>query len=713
MEGQPGGVLFASDDGRWGTLVDKPIVLEGRMYNPRADDEMVVDEQTASAMHVRVGEIIPFHAYAPDQPATQGTPRGARLGLKVVGIVRDTEEFLFTPGGLISPGVVAHYRHQMLIAPNAMVRIRAGQGGVAALRRDVTSVVAPGAPVLDLQSAGRRVTTTLTVEGFALWLLAVAVVLAGGLVIAQVLSRSVSLIGEDARPLRALGLTRNDFALGSVLTHGTVFVVATAIGLLGTIAFSPLFPVGLGRQVDPGPGVHADWTVLGIGLPGALALLVAATLFMTMVTLRRETRHVAGGRSAIAAWLRRTAPVPVSLGASAALERTPGAQGTPVRPALIGAMVGVLGVVSALTIDSGIHHALANPQLAGVTWAGSITPLPEDLTPTSVSMGLLRTAQEAAPGASTAVVRRDLVEVDGVGVPTYSVLDVSDEAGPISFVPVSGRAPARAGEAAIGPSTAKLLDVHVGDWVRIAHGARARIVGEALFPTDVHSEFDEGLWLVPKEFNSVVPPNSAASPDEEVALRFPAAGGQEASALRAAAAYGADKAPPPSPLDHVLAALGGPNSPLGQNAQPANIPLELTNLGDIAELPTLLSVFLALLALAALSLVLVISSRTRRHECAVLRAIGLGPRASRSIVYWQATAIAVGGLVVGLPLGTVVGRWVWHEVTARVPLVYIAPFTLMVVGLAIPATLVLANAVATWPARRISLLRPAEALRAE
>jgi ABC-type lipoprotein release transport system permease subunit len=82
-------------------------------------------------------------------------------------------------------------------------------------------------------------------------------------------------------------------------------------------------------------------------------------------------------------------------------------------------------------------------------------------------------------------------------------------------------------------------------------------------------------------------------------------------------------------------------------------------------------------------------------------------------VYWQATAIAVVGLVVGLPLGIVVGRWVWHEVTARVPLVYIAPFTLIVVGLAIPATLVLANAVATWPARRISLLRPAEALRAE
>jgi hypothetical protein len=370
-------------------------------------------------------------------------------------------------------------------------------------------------------------------------------------------------------------------------------------------------------------------------------------------------------------------------------------------------------VVSALTIDSGIHHALANPQLAGVTWAATITPLPEDLTPTSVSSGLLRKAQQAAPDGSTAVVRRDLVEVDGVGVPTYSVVDVSDRAGPISFVLVSGRAPGAAGEAAIGPSTAKLLGVHVGDWARIADRARVHIVGEALFPTDVHSEFDEGLWLLPKEFNSVVPPNTAAEPDEEVVLRFPTAGGQEASALRAATAYNAGKAPPPSPLDHVLAVLGGPNSPLGQNAQPANIPLELTNLGDIAVLPTLLGLFLALLALAALSFVLVISGRTRRQECAVLRAIGLGPRATRSIVYWQATAIAIVGLVVGLPLGVVVSRWGWQEITGRVPIVYVAPFAFVVVGLAIPAALVLANAVATWPARWISSVKPADALRAE
>ena len=87
------------------------------------------------------------------------------------------------------------------------------------------------------------------------------------------------------------------------------------------------------------------------------------------------------------------------------------------------------------------------------------------------------------------------------------------------------------------------------------------------------------------------------------------------------------------------------------------------------------SIFLALLAVAALSFVLVTSNRSRRLEFAVLRAMGFGVRPARLVVYWQATAIAVVGLVAGVPLGILVGRWMWQEVTTRVPLVYVPPST--------------------------------------
>jgi hypothetical protein len=681
VAGQPGGVLFAAADRRWGSLVDKPVVLQGRMFNPRSDDEVVDDEQLAAAVHVRVGDVVPFHAYGPDQASTEGQPTGAQIALRVVGIVRDTEEYLFTPGVMVSPGVVEHYRSQMFVLPNAMVRLAPGAGGFAALQRDVNSLIKPGVPVLNLDSVDCRITTTLLVESSALWLLAVAVMLAGGLLVLQMLTRSVSLIGDDVRSLRALGLTRGDLIVGSVVGHATAIVIGASVGLLGAVALSPLFPVSVGRRVDPDPGLHADWTVIGIGLAVTVAVLALATLALKLVTLGRESRPVVNRPSSLTVWLQRIAPLSVSLGASAALERGPGARGTPVRPALVGAVVGVLGVVSALTINHGIEYALANPQLAGVTWATEVTPPSEDLTATSVSSALLEEVRHAAPDASTAVVRRDLVDVDGVGVAVFSVLDVADSAGRIGLVTLSGRAPQTPGEATIGPATTKLLHVRVGDRVRIADGVDLRLVGEALFPSDVHSEFDEGLWLVPAQLDAIVPPNAPTNPDEYVAVRFPAAGDQEAEAIVAAESnqpVGGDASLKAAlnPIDHLIAALGGPSSALGQDVAPSNVPPELTNLENLAQLPIVLSIFLALLAVAALSFVLVTSNRSRRLEFAVLRAMGFGVRPARLVVYWQATAIAVVGLVAGVPLGILVGRWMWQEVTTRVPLVYVPPLDL-------------------------------------
>ena len=203
----------------------------------------------------------------------------------------------------------------------------------------------------------------------------------------------------------------------------------------------------------------------------------------------------------------------------------------PVRPALIGAVVGVLGVVGALTINAGIVHALANPELAGVTWGASVTPPPADVTSTSVTGRLLSEVGRAAPDASVAVVRRDLVDVNGVGVPTFAVLDVGGTGSPVTLAMVSGRPPKTRDEAAMGPATAVSLGVHVGNWVTIGHHMRVRLVGEALFPTDVHSEFDEGLWLTRAEFDAVVPPPMPSLADELVVVRFPTTHDEEGQAL--------------------------------------------------------------------------------------------------------------------------------------------------------------------------------------
>ena len=83
------------------------------------------------------------------------------------------------------------------------------------------------------------------------------------------------------------------------------------------------------------------------------------------------------------------------------------------------------------------------------------------------------------------------------------------------------------------------------------------------------------------------------------------------------------------------------------------------------------------------------------------------------VVVSQALIIAAVGLAIGLPLGVVVARWAWAGVADRVPLVYVAPFWLTVILLAIPTFLLLAIVLALWPARSVVRSRPAVLLRTE
>jgi ABC-type lipoprotein release transport system permease subunit len=713
IDGRQGGVLMASAGDGWLSSIDKPVVVAGRMFNPKADDELVVNDQLAAVEGVRVGDVLHVQAYALDQPEATGAPHGPMMKLRVVGIVRTSEELLFVPEVILSPGVVAKYQHEAVFDPNAVVRLKGGTAGMAALRRDVNSLVAPGVPVLDLHDTSRRVTTSLAVESFALYMIALALVLAGGLLIGQVLSRSLAFIGDDVASLRAMGMTRPQIASAATISTALAVVVALVVGLAGAVALSPLFPLGLGRTVDPDVGTHADWTALGAGAALITAALIGGAILLALAASAREAGRARPERSAVVSWLGRVAPVPVGLGARMALERGPGARSMPVRPALVGAVVGVLGVVGALTINAGIVHALANPELAGVTWGASVTPLPADVTSTSVSGHLLSEVDRAAPGASVAVVRRDLVDVDGVGVPAFTVQDATGTGSPVTLAMVGGRPPAARDEAAIGPATAASLGVHVGNWVTIGHHQKVRLVGEALFPTDVHSEFDEGLWLTRAEFDAVVLPPPPSLPDELVVVRFASNHNEEAQALAAAEADITGNPISTGPIGRLAMSLGGPVSALGSSVTPVAVPPELTNLRDLSQLPIALGVFLAVLGLAALSYVLVITGRSRRAEFAVYKALGLDEKMSRRIVYFQASSIAIVGLAIGVPLGVIAGRWGWSAVTTRVPLVDVPPLSALVVVLAIPIVLVASNVIAVYPARRVARAKPTEALRSE
>jgi ABC-type antimicrobial peptide transport system permease subunit len=202
-------------------------------------------------------------------------------------------------------------------------------------------------------------------------------------------------------------------------------------------------------------------------------------------------------------------------------------------------------------------------------------------------------------------------------------------------------------------------------------------------------------------------------PNEYVAVSFSDARNQENEAIAASEADPADNPISTGPIGRLTANLGVPISAFNSSVEPVDVPSELTNLEDLSQLPIILGAFLAVLGLAALSYVLFVSGRARKAEFAVFKALGLDEKMSRSIVYCQASVIAMIGLVIGIPLGVIVGRWGWSAVTSRVPLVDVPPLSALVVVLAIPVVLVASNAIAVLPARRVARAKPAEALRSE
>ena len=111
-------------------------------------------------------------------------------------------------------------------------------------------------------------------------------------------------------------------------------------------------------------------------------------------------------------------------------------------------------------------------------------------------------------------------------------------------------------------------------------------------------------------------------------------------------------------LDAAAAANGGQAFQFGPPAPPT----ELQLIKDVAVLPLLLGAFLALLAVGAVGHALAIAVRRRRHELAVLRALGMTRRQARAVVATQASVLAVIGLVFGVPLGLALGRTVWRVV---------------------------------------------------
>ncbi len=253
-----------------------------------------------------------------------------------------------------------------------------------------------------------------------------------------------------------------------------------------------------------------------------------------------------------------------------------------------------------------------------------------------------------------------------------------------------GRAPISADEIAFGTKTMSEEHLAIGQRVRVSTGGPTRalrITGRAL--------------LTPSVVNDSVPLGVGAIVSS-AALR----------SLHTQASVNVFLIRFRPDIDRA-AALRRLRSEFPQTVLTAVRPPDIENLQRVSDLPTLLAILFSLIAVLTIGNTLVSAVRRRRRELAVLRTLGFVRRQISAVVAWQATTVAIIAIVIGLPLGAILGRTMWRLVTDRLglPADIVVPVSLLaVVGI---VAVIVANVVAIAPGALARRTTPATALRAE
>lgn len=700
--------IFSVPFGTWRTDVDRPVITKGRAPDPTNPHELLAPPE-ALGYGIDVGQEYVVRLPSDEQIEALdlfGEAQGELVPLRVVGIGRSTFELAVIPGGAGFVGTPAFhdtYGAPVTFIDNLLVRFRPGEGSIGQLERDVREIFdSPLMPVLDAEAVSKRVTNGTGLEATGLAMFGLAVALAGSVLIGQALTRSVRSGAADLPALTAMGFTRFDAAVAMAMPHLVVVVVGVVVAVVGATALSPRFPIGLSRKVDPEVGVHVDLTVLGLGISLMVVVLVGTAAVTAYRSTSRSTSVPRSRRPRLVDLVAGAGARPSFLvGANLALEPGRDRRALPTRPALAGVVVGVIGVIGAQTLLAGMDDAIGDPARFGAGW--DIETSVNDIAGVETFDEVMRTVEDTEGVVASALTGRALIVFDGVTQPTYSI---TPRQGSLDYTVLEGRRPAARGEVALGPDTADASGVGIGDSIPAVGGdgsaTELRVVGIALLPTTPHSSYDQGAWVAPDQLVELAgAPVGELRPGADPAVESPPIVPMHLAVL--------DDADP----DAVAAILDERLDSSLHDAAPATEPLDISNLRNVRSLPALFAVFTMVLAVGTVAHVCASVVRRRGTELAVLRAMGLTPRGTRGAVAWQATTLSLIGLLVGLPLGVIVGRLLWGVIADLTPLVFVPPLAGMALAVAIPVAVLAANAIALLPGRRAARIRPAELLHHE
>ena len=692
---------------RRGLEVEQGVLVEGRRADPDQPDEVVLNAAASESLGLGVGDTLAGGSFSGAQAAgylggdEEPTELlGPALRLRVVGIVRNGFDLAFRPDNTLdsvitftTPAFMETYGDQIGVgSASHFVRLADTPDAVDEFTDAIADIYGvEHLPSINVGQGEATLSESISVVTGALAVMALVILVAGMVWIAAAVVRHQRLAVAEAEVLGALGLTRNQ---KWTLLFGTVLpglVAGLALAPVIAIALSPLLPVGVARRIEPDPGLHADLVAL---LVGSLALAIALTLIGVIAAVRlvdqarrvAADRRVPGMADRVARGLR---PAP---GTGVRFATHEPRRATPVRPALLGALVGVVGLVAVAVVWASLHRLTETPERWGTTWDLALGDA-VDREAAVIDRRLEELLDNDDIEAAAVLLYDEQVTVNGVEAISMTLEPLKGAIGPTV---VEGREPRAADEIALARDTINAVDVPLGTTVAVGSRSNVtedyRVVGVIAFPTiGEPTAVATGAVLTSTGGDRLRLGDSSASDD--VGVRY----------LVVRWAPGVDPSAALERLGDVVTF-----------ANPPTAPPEVNGLRDVNRIPLVTAAALVLLGVIATSHGLIVTVRSRRLDLGVLTALGFTSGQRRHVIVAQATTVALIALLIGIPLGAIVGRLFWLAIARSLgvatdasfpPLVIAASATLIVVVLNLIAVLPAANrgtsAGGRRPARRV------------
>jgi hypothetical protein len=682
------------------------LVREGAMPDPSDPNALVIDHRTADRLDLHAGDPYPMRilsedeAFGPAGPGADLTKMGEVVPTRVAAVTVSEDSVATTEGSygeslILTPALFKAHPGASAGYWGAVVKLRS-PSDVDAFRAALTKDRPADDRIVfqTLDAVRNDVAATVDPQTTVLLVFSGVALLLAVLVVGQAIWRRLQADGTDAERLSGVGVTHRQRFAAAMARVAATAVVGSVLAVLLAVALSPLTPIGDARAAEPDLGVEFNIAILAVG--GLLVVVVGIACALLPAWRTTSTRSIEPSRRpswSVARVSSGGAPPPVVAGVRFALDPGRGKTSVPVRTTLLGAVSGVLIIAATLTFASSLRHFTTTPSdYGGVATAtfesNSDTPDP----------GRTMASFDAEPAIRSWVLA-SIGEFSLGGERVQFVQPLAGKLQPARII--DGHAPGP-GEVVMGRRTLEATGTSIGDTVEVTTEGgpqRLRVVGSAVFPLlssypgSDKGGLGTGAWIAPGAGTANADQGGGGSGvgPQQVWLSLAPGTDQKALAARLTKTTGQDQV-------------------VIQDVPRASI---VRALGDLDRTPLYLAFLICFLVGATVIHALTAAVWRRRRDIALLQTLGFTRGQVRRSVLVQATVIGLVALVVGLPLGIIVGRWAWSILSDTLGTVAGLTVPWAALALVVAVVLVLVNAVGLIPATRVLHRTPAQTLRSE